>query len=124
LTARFNADRVSLPAIVLGSNPASLTANANDYNYNDVFSRELAGLAASGDLLICFSTSGRSENIIRALSTARNMGVSSILFTGHGRIDPEVEHSISVNSNITARIQEIHLIFIHMICEKLDKEYG
>jgi len=119
LTGRFKQERKPLKGIVLGSNFSSMTAIANDYGYNDVFSRELTGLASENDLLICYTTSGNSENIIHVLKTAKELGIRSILFTGmSGGLSKDFSHiSICIPSEDTARIQESHIALSHTMFE-------
>lgn len=122
LTGRFKIERDCLPAIVLGSNPASISAIANDYSYDDVFSRELRGLSCSDDILICYSTSGTSPNIINALKEANKNNVYSILVTSEKLDSTFANATIKVKSDDTARIQEMHTIVTHLLCESIDDQ--
>lgn len=119
LTGRFKIERESLKGVVLGSNFSSMTAIANDYGYDEVFSRELSGMGSKGDLLIAYSTSGNSQNIVNAIGVAKTIGVKSIIFTGkNGGLCKDIaDISICVPSNDTARIQESHIAISHIMLE-------
>ena len=123
LVGRFNEERKSFPAISLVSNPSNLTAISNDYGFEYVFSRQIEGLGNEGDVLIALSTSGNSKNIIKAIDTANKMNISTIGMTGlDGGLmnDQNCNYLLKVNSNNTARIQEIHLLICHIVCEYID----
>jgi D-sedoheptulose 7-phosphate isomerase len=119
LTGKFKTDRKPLKGIVLGSNLSSITAIGNDYSFEDVFSRELEGLGSSNDLLICYSTSGNSKNIISALKSANKLDIMSVLFSGDtgGDAKKYADISICIPSNVTARIQESHITLSHIVFE-------
>jgi len=127
MLCRFERDRKSLPAIALTTDTSTLTAIANDYCYEDVFSRQISGLGNKGDLLIGISTSGNSENVLRAIQVAHEKGLAVIMLSGNegGKItkmlrDTDIE--IRVPSNSTARIQEIHILCLHCICDQIDNQ--
>jgi len=122
LVGRYQHDRGPLAALTLGSELASLTAIANDLNYNDIFARQLAGLAQQGDWLLAISTSGRSENVLNAVQGARDMGVSVVALTGQqGATLLEMSHiGIAVPSSDTPRIQEAHTFVLHAIAELVE----
>jgi len=122
LIGRFKNNRNPLPSISLNSDTSVITCIANDFGYSQIYSRQLEGLAKAGDLLIVLSTSGNSENIVNVLKTARLLGVTSIALLGKdgGQSFGLCDHSIVVNSNETARIQEIHLLLGHTLCELAD----
>lgn len=124
LLGRFYHDRAALPAIALTDNTAALTAIANDYEYAEVFSRQLAGLARPGDVAIGFSTSGESENVVRAIALARSRQVHTVAFTraGSNRLADAAEHCIAVPSSDTPRIQEAHMLLGHTLCELVEQE--
>jgi D-sedoheptulose 7-phosphate isomerase len=126
LIGRFKNNRNPLPSISLNSDSAAITCIANDFGYDQIYSRQLDGLAKSGDLLIALSTSGKSENIVNVLKTARFKGVTSIslLGKGGGTALGISDHSILVNSDETARIQEIHLLIGHTLCEFAEIDLG
>ena len=121
LMIRYKKDnmRPSLAAIVL-SDPGVLTAAANDFGYTEVFSRQIESLVNAGDVAIGLSTSGTSKNIILGLEEARRKRALTIALTGEKGITTEVDYTIEVPSQNTARIQEAHLFIIHEICEQVD----
>ncbi len=125
LTGRFNKERNSLPSIVLGSNLSSLSAIANDYGYEKVFSRELSSIGESNDTLILISTSGKSKNIIDCAWQADKQKIKSFCLTSikiNPKDYPESCHLIKVESNDTAIIQQIHSTLIHIICHYIDNK--
>lgn len=126
LIGRFKNNRNPLPSISLNSDSTALTCIANDFGFEHIYSRQLEGLAKSGDLLIALSTSGKSQNIINVLKTAREKGVTSIslLGKGGGEAINESDHSITIKSNETARIQELHLLIGHTFCEFAEIDLG
>jgi len=125
LTGKFKNDREPLSGIVLGSNFSSLTAIGNDYSFDSVFSRELSGLGKKGDLLIAYTTSGKSKNVIKALETAKNLNINSILMVGqNGNESANIaDVVISIPSKITARIQESHITVSHIIFEIFEEKF-
>lgn len=125
MTGKLDQIRDPKPAILLGASSASLTAIANDFGFRHVLSREFEALAKKGDVVICFSTSGESENIVDVVRKAHEMGVMSIGLSGKGRSSmSELSHiSIKVNSSNTQTIQECHGILLHYICEILEKNW-
>ncbi len=122
LTNRFCRDHEGLPAICLGAGQASLTATANDYSYADLFARLVRAYGKPGDVAIGLTTSGGSENVIRGLAAARTLGVTAIALTGRtgGRAREHADVLINVPSDRTPRIQEMHIIAIHSICEMVE----
>jgi D-sedoheptulose 7-phosphate isomerase len=118
-SGRFNFDRSPLDAEALHVNTSYLTAVANDYSYEEVYSRLIKAKGKSGDVLIGISTSGNSENIIRALKEGKNKGLFTIALTGisGGKMEKEVDIIIKVPSDKTPRIQESHILIGHIICE-------
>jgi D-sedoheptulose 7-phosphate isomerase len=121
---RFLKERASLAATALSANLAAITAIANDYTFDDIFARQLQGLGRPGDALIGLSTSGRSPNVLKALKTAREMGVYAIGLTGADRcaMDEVADLTIHAPSTATPRIQEMHLAIGHTICELVENE--
>lgn len=119
LVGRFRRERPAIASIALTTNTSILTAIANDYDYDYIFSRQLESLGASGDLLVGLSTSGNSKNVVSALTTARARGIATIAFTGEGggKMREFADHLFAVPSRETARIQEIHILAGHMICD-------
>ena len=124
LVGRLNTERDALPAIAMTTNTSIITAVTNDYGYDTVFSRQLEALAVDGDVLIAISTSGNSPKIIKALDTARAMGVTTIGLTGKkGRaVKDNADLTIMVPSDDTQRIQEAHITIGHIICSLVEKE--
>ncbi|NEX22266.1 SIS domain-containing protein [Thiorhodococcus mannitoliphagus] len=116
-----NKTRRALPAVALGFDTSAASAVANDFSFNEVFARQLSALARSGDVLWALSTSGRSPNILRALEVGAERGVSTILLTGAMRPDlPKADLVLAVPSRETPRIQELHLILGHFLCEVVE----
>jgi len=123
LSGRFLRERKSLPAVALTTNTSSLTAIANDYGYEDVFSRQLEGLVSTGDLVVGISTSGKSRNVIEGLRVARSRGAVTVAFVGENtdEVAKLCDIVISVPSKDTARIQECHILIGHIVCELVEK---
>jgi D-sedoheptulose 7-phosphate isomerase len=121
-SGRFYKDRKALPAEALHCNTSYLTAVANDYSYDIIFSRLLEGIGKKGDVLIGLSTSGNSKNIVSAFETARNMGIATIAFTGNhgGKLKTLSDILFNVPSNDTPRIQESHILVGHIICQLVE----
>lgn len=115
LVGRFDKERPSLPAICLCADPTLLTCIGNDYGYDHLFSRQIEGLGRSGDVLVVFSTSGKSANLVNALDTARGKGLRTIAVLGKsgGHAKGKADHEIIVPSDVTARIQEVHTFILH-----------
>ena len=126
LIGRFKNNRRPLPSVSLNSDTSAITCIANDFGYDEIFARQLEGLAKPGDVLVVLSTSGKSENILRALRKASELGVTSIalLGKGGGPAANVANHRIIIESSETARIQEIHLLIGHTFCEFAEMEMG
>jgi D-sedoheptulose 7-phosphate isomerase len=122
LSGHFIFDRPPLGAEALHGNTSHLTAVANDYDYDSVFARALEGSARPGDVLVAISTSGNSENVVRAAKVARDRGVKVVAMTGEsgGRLREYSDFLINVPSSDTGRIQESHIVFIHAISEHVE----
>ena len=122
-SGRFYTDRHALPAEALHCNTSYLTAVANDYGYNEVYSRMIEGVGQEGEILIGLSTSGNSENIIKAFEAARKKQMITIAFTGEtgGNMKNISHHLINVPSNDTPRIQESHIMIGHIICQLVEE---
>lgn len=122
-SGRFYKDRKALPAEALHCNSSYLTAVANDYSFDDVYSRLVDGICENGDVLIGLSTSGNSGNIVKAFHIARSKGIFTIGFTGNsgGKLKEISDILINVPSNITPRIQESHIMIGHIICERVEQ---
>ena len=123
LIGRFTMNRKSLPAMSLNINTSILTAVSNDFNYNQVFERQIEALVNSGDVVIGLSTSGDSENIIRGILKARDKGAKTIGFTGRGggKLKGIVHILFEVPSDNTPRIQEVHITVGHIICQLVEE---
>jgi D-sedoheptulose 7-phosphate isomerase len=122
--SRLSKDRVSLPAIALTVDTSALTAIGNDYGYDQVFSRQITSLCSERDVVIGISTSGHSQNVIKGLLAAKEIGAKTIGFTGvSGMSQVKLDFCLSVPSNITARIQEIHIMLGHLICGQAELNY-
>ena len=121
---RFQRERRSLPSISLTENMASVTAIANDYAYEQIFSRQLEGLAQSGDVAVGLSTSGNSPNVIEGLRKAKRLKTATIGFTGGsgGKMAGLCDICICAPSTVTARIQELHLTIGHILCGLVEDE--
>lgn len=126
LTGRFVLDRKPLAAIALTTDTSALTAIANDYSFDDIFSRQLTALGGEGDCLIGISTSGNSKNVIKAIMVAKEMGIRTIGLTGRdgGKLASICDHCIVVPSEVTARIQEAHILIGHTICGSVEAKLG
>jgi len=124
LVSKLTRERAALPAIALTVNSSLLTAIANDYNFDQVFARQVEGLAQPGDTLIAISTSGGSANVIAAVRTARARGVHTVALTGKGggELARSVDLSIVVPSDNTQRIQEAHITIGHILCDIVEGE--
>ena len=120
---RFLRERDPLPALALNVNSSAVTAIGNDYGYENVFSRQLRGLAAAGDIAVGISTSGNSPNVIHGLQCARQMGLLTIAMTGSGggRMRGVADVLIAVPSEETPRIQECHILVGHALCDAVER---
>jgi D-sedoheptulose 7-phosphate isomerase len=124
-SGRFYIDRDALPAEALHCNTSYLTAVANDYSYELVYSRLIRGIGRKGDVLVGLSTSGNSGNIIKAFETAREKGLVTVGFTGQGggKLAAWSDFLIGVPSKNTPRIQEAHIMIGHIVCELVEEQY-
>ncbi|MET8805413.1 SIS domain-containing protein [Streptomyces sp. NPDC004546] len=122
LVGRYLRERRPLPALALSVDPSVTTCISNDYDFDDLFSRQIEAFAGPGDMVLAFTTSGRSENVVRGLKTARDRGALTVLFGG-GDGGPAAEHAdlaLLVPSTTTARTQEMHLLLLHLLSEQID----
>lgn len=119
IVGRFQKERDAWPAVVLNADVATMTAIANDYGYDNAFARQTQGHCNHGDVFIGISTSGNSENVYRAVEMAKNKGAITAALLGKdgGKIGKQVDFPIIVPYNVTARVQESHILLIHIICE-------
>ena len=122
LVVRFEKERRSLPCVALTANTSILTATSNDYDFTRIFSRQVEGLASSGDIALAISTSGNSENVLEGVKAAHAKGLKVIALTGRdgGKLGKEADISIVVNVQNTARIQETHVTVLHAICKIIE----
>jgi D-sedoheptulose 7-phosphate isomerase len=122
LVGRFLRDRRPLPAVALSANPATITALSNDYCYDAVFSRQVDALADPGDVVWGISTSGNSKNVVEALRAARDRGARTIAMTGEGggAMAAHADVLLAVPLSATPRIQEVHVLTYHIICEAVE----
>ena len=121
----FTADRPSLPAIALTTDSSTLTSIANDYHYNEVFAKQITSLGQPGDVLLAISTSGNSTNVVRAIEEAHKKDMIVIALTGNtggeiARLLKGSDIELRVPATATARIQEVHLLVIHILCTRID----
>lgn len=127
LLNRFEMERPGLPAIALTTDTSTLTSIANDYDYKDIFSKQVRALAHDGDVLLAISTSGNSPNVVRAIEAAHEKGVTVVALSGRdgGEIAKKLREGdveIRVPARNTARIQEVHLLSIHCLCDLIDAQ--
>jgi D-sedoheptulose 7-phosphate isomerase len=124
LVGRYNRNRRSLPAVCLNADPTLITCIANDFGYDEVFARQVEGLGQKGDLLVCFTSSGNSPNIVRALAAAKAKGVQSValLGKGGGKCAGLADFELIVAGNDTARIQEAHTLLLHALLEVIERD--
>ena len=126
LIGRYETDRRSFPAIALTTDTSALTAVSNDLGFEQIFARQVAGLAQRDDVLVAISTSGRSPNVLRAVEKAREIGCRTIALTGASGepLASACELAVAVPSTRTARVQEAHVAIIHLWCEMVDGLIG
>lgn len=119
---RFQADRRPYPAISFTANGGDLTACGNDYSFDEVFARQVRAYGQRGDILFAFTTSGNSENVLRAIKTAKSEGIATVAFLGRsgGRTAGTADVELIVADEVTARIQEAHKLLLHTICEMVE----
>ncbi len=125
LLGRFERERPGLPAVALTTDSSTLTAIANDYQYANVFAKQVRALGQSGDVLLAISTSGHSENVLRAVTTAHSRGLKVVALVGRdgGTIAQSLNSEdveLRVPADRTCRIQEVHLLIIHCLCDLID----
>lgn len=124
LVGRYGFDRPSIPSLALTTDTSNLTAIGNDYGYDKVFSRQLEGMGAEGDIFFGISTSGNSQNIVNAFESAKAKGITTVALVGRdgGKMGQIADIAIIVPSNATPRIQESHILIGHIICDVIEKE--
>lgn len=126
IVGRFEKERSAWPAVVLNADVVTMTAIANDYSYDDVFARQAEGHVNSGDVFIGISTSGNSENVLRAAEVAKKKGAKTAALLGKdgGKIGKIVDYPVIVPCMKTARVQESHIMIIHIMCEIAESKLG
>ena len=124
IVGRFKRERCAMPAVSLCSDAAVVTCIANDYGYEEVFARQLQGIGKKGDIYIAISTSGNSPNCICAAQEAQKKGIKVIGLLGKngGKLKNMCDHALVVPADSTPRIQEIHTLSVHLLCEIIEKE--
>jgi D-sedoheptulose 7-phosphate isomerase len=123
LVARFRRERRPLPAQSLAADPTVLTCIANDFDFDDLFARQVRAFVRAGDVVIGFTTSGRSPNVVGALAAAREQGAVTVVFGG-GQGSPaadHADHALVVPSDSTARVQEMHVLLLHVVLDQVDR---
>jgi len=125
LVGRYRSNRRALPAVCLNADVTAITCIANDWNFDYVYARQLEALGKAGDILVAFSTSGNSGNILQALGTAKAKGLFTILLTGKdgGKGKAMADYTLVIPSSNTARIQEIHTWLLHVIMEEIEEQF-
>ncbi len=126
LVVRYKVNRRALPAIALTTDTSLLTATANDYSFEEVFSRQVEALARPGDVVIGISTSGQSPNVLRALKAAKDLGAVAAGLSGRdgGAMVGVADPLVIVPATTTARIQEMHIFLGHMLCDAIEKAFA
>jgi len=122
LVVRFEKEREALPCIALSANTSNLTASANDYDFDRIFSRQIEALAAPGDVAVAISTSGNSRNVLEGALRAKDRGMKVIAITGRdgGKLAPLADTALIVGHDNTARVQEVHVMIIHILCRIIE----
>jgi D-sedoheptulose 7-phosphate isomerase len=125
LIGRFKSNRPSFAAISLNTDTSALTAIANDYDFTNVFSRQVEGIGKKGDILLAISTSGNSKNIIKAAIQAKKQKLHIISLTGSNTsvLEKNSDLCIKVPSKVTSHIQELHIIVVHLLCTLIEKQF-
>jgi D-sedoheptulose 7-phosphate isomerase len=122
LVGRYRDERVPLSAIALHAETSSLTAIANDYGYDAAFARQVSAHGRRGDVLLGLSTSGHSSNVVAAIETAREVGMTSWVLTGRApnRMAEAADEAVCVEAETTATVQEVHQVVVHLLCTAVD----
>lgn len=125
LVGKFCKKRRALAGLCLNADPTALTCIANDFGFDEVFARSIEAFGRPGDMLVAFTTSGNSQNVIRAIETARGLNIQTVLVSGGhgGKARGLCDHELIVPSEITARIQEMHTLFLHSWLESIDGHF-
>lgn len=122
IIGRFQKERRAWPVVVLNADVATMTAIANDYGYEEIFARQVEGHVSRGDVFVGISTSGNSENVYRAILMAKRLGAKTAALLGGdgGKIRKEVDYPVIIPCKIAARVQESHIMLIHILCELIE----
>jgi D-sedoheptulose 7-phosphate isomerase len=125
LSGRFKKERRGLPGIALTTDTSALTAIGNDYEYDYIFERQVEALADKGDLLVGISSTGNSQNVLRAFSMGKMMGCKTLGLSGKGggKMNGNCDINIVVPSNVTTRVQEMHVMIGHILCQAIDDQF-
>jgi D-sedoheptulose 7-phosphate isomerase len=125
LVNRFAANRRALPALALATDMSVMTSISNDYDFSEVFARQIEAFGRAGDVAVAISTSGNSPNVLKGVETARRLGLITVGFTGGsgGRLAGAVAHAFIVPSTVTARIQETHITLGHTLCALVEEAF-
>ncbi len=123
MIGKFLRDRRPLPATALCADGPAMTCIANDFGYAEVFARQVQALAKPGDVVLGFSTSGNSQNVVRGLQAAKEKGAVTVALLGRdgGKAAAEADHVIIVPGNVTSQIQEMHVLIVHLLCDIVDR---
>lgn len=125
LIGRFSLTRQPFPAITLASDTGTVTCIANDFGYEFLFARQVEALAQAGDVVVGFTTSGRSENVVRGLAAAKEKDAVTVALTGAAGLSGGIaDYTLTVPSDVTAHIQEVHLMLLHVWCIGIDEALG
>lgn len=125
LTGRFSKSRLPLPALSLSADAGTVTCISNDFGYDAVFERQMEAFAQNGDVALALTTSGKSANVIRGVKAAKARGAITIALTGRsGLAGAEADHVLAVPSDVTAHIQEVHLMLLHLWCVEIDRAFA
>ncbi|MDX2067876.1 MAG: D-sedoheptulose 7-phosphate isomerase [Haliscomenobacter sp.] len=125
LSGRFRTERQALAGLALTTDTSALTAIGNDYGFEEIFSRQVTALGQSGDVLVAISTSGHSPNVLRAIETAKSLGIASIGLSGKdgGQLADKCDLCLVIPAQDTARIQEMHILVGHILCQYIDSVF-
>ncbi len=125
LVGRYLSNRRSLPAVFLGGDAGMMSCIGNDFSFDEVFARPLSSLGAPGDVLVCFTTSGNPDNLVRALELARQRSIQSLALLGKsgGRARGLASWEVLIDAVDTARIQEAHQFILHWICDRIEEAF-
>ncbi len=125
LTGRFHNSRLPLPAMSLSADAGTVTCISNDFGFEALFERQVEAFAVTGDIALALTTSGKSANVIRGIKAASARGAVTIALTGEGGLSgAEADHLLAVPSDVTAHIQEVHLMLLHCWCMEIDRAFG